>query len=421
MFHNGLKKSHVAVSLLLCFVLIVHLQEWIKHFVWSSWAIGYLDEGVAILAYIMAAFLVRKEGDAWMLAVLCFSLFSVGYTLIYNWNFAPDLRAYETIVQSLINIKLFLYGVLLVFLTRQWIGGKHVLFVFNAIFLLCILGVVANFVYPSEFVYSKYQYAFDRNRIVGFQYKPNDLALFVSFYFSYLLFLKRVSTGRVILLVTCVVIVLATTSRTALIVMVGAVCLLLYHKRSPLSLVTLSFSVVLLFLLFWDMLSGSFIVNETIRNFSEFSDITNSEYIRFIMVYYSAILAADNFPMGVGAGNYGTVMSEGGFVYQDLGLANMTFFVKMEGIFDSNMASLLGEYGVLGIVLYYYFLISLLKALEVDSRLLLVFLVSMAFTVSFTQPFFSYQVNAVGFLLMVASISYAMRKGDLIFTSGEPN
>lgn len=77
-----------------------------------------------------------------------------------------------------------------------------------------------------------------------------------------------------------------------------------------------------------------------------------SAYIRGIMIFFSFELANQNFPFGTGAATYGTVMSEESFVYAELGLHNSRFFIETDGIYDSNLASLLGEFGYLGLLIY---------------------------------------------------------------------
>ncbi len=415
MLSNGYKINRIPVLLLLVFALLINLQEWLKVYIGLD-VVGNLDEVVAVSVYAVFLFMIRKKGDLWIIIVLCFPFLSFAYSVIYNLYFISDGRLYEVAVQSIINVRIFLYGILLVFFIRRWISEAQVLFVFNAIFALCVIGVVANLLFPSEFVYSTFQYDLDRNRIIGFQYTPNDLAIFVSFYFCYRLFLKRVTVQHIAMLALCVIVVLATTSRTALMVIVMALCFFLYLKKSPISYAALFFCSAIFVLSFWETITASYYVTETLVNFSAFDNISNTEYIRFIMVYNSFVLAIENFPFGVGAANFGSVMSEGSFVYSMLGLSNMSFFVNMEGVYDSNLASIVGEYGVFGVVLYLYFMVLLLKGLGIRNRLLIVFLVSLAFFVSFTMAFFSYSVNSVAFLLMAVSFSYSIRKGDMILS-----
>lgn len=75
-------------------------------------------------------------------------------------------------------------------------------------------------------------------------------------------------------------------------------------------------------------------------------------YIRGIMIYYAFVLATDRFPFGTGAASYGTLMSDDSPIYAEIGLQNSRFFIEKSGIYDSNFASILGEFGYLGLVIY---------------------------------------------------------------------
>ena len=79
-----------------------------------------------------------------------------------------------------------------------------------------------------------------------------------------------------------------------------------------------------------------------------------SGYIRGIMIFFSFEVANERFPVGAGAATYGTVTSDDSHIYAEIGMHNSRFFVEKEGIYDSNLASLLGEFGYLGFVIYLF-------------------------------------------------------------------
>ena len=82
-------------------------------------------------------------------------------------------------------------------------------------------------------------------------------------------------------------------------------------------------------------------------------DPVASSYIRGIMIYFAFDLAIDRFPLGTGAATYGTVMSDNSAVYAEIGLQNSRYFVEKDGIYDSNFASILGEFGFIGLALFF--------------------------------------------------------------------
>ena len=77
----------------------------------------------------------------------------------------------------------------------------------------------------------------------------------------------------------------------------------------------------------------------------------------------------------------------------------------MEGIYDSNIASITGEYGFLGLFLYFALLWKILHYIFDSTQSQLVFL-AIGVVIAFTQPFFNYHVNSINFLLLLFSYKY---------------
>ncbi|RHW74905.1 O-antigen ligase family protein [Colwellia sp. RSH04] len=104
-------------------------------------------------------------------------------------------------------------------------------------------------------------------------------------------------------------------------------------------------------------------INITIENIEwTLEDPVASSYIRGIMIYFAFDLAADRFPFGTGAGTYGTVMSDNSAVYAEIGLQDSRYFIEKDGIYDSNFASLLGEFGFIGLFLYLFIFYRVINA-----------------------------------------------------------
>ena len=76
-----------------------------------------------------------------------------------------------------------------------------------------------------------------------------------------------------------------------------------------------------------------------------------------MMIYFAFDLANDRFPIGTGASTFGTVKSDNSAIYTEIGMQDSRFFIEKEGIYDSNFASLLGEFGYIGALIYYIFFI----------------------------------------------------------------
>jgi hypothetical protein len=148
------------------------------------------------------------------------------------------------------------------------------------------------------------------------------------------------------------IIVLFTTVRTALLFIP---LIILWWLKDSIK----SFSIALLLILV------ALVPLKSSDYMAELIDITNHNiestienpveagYIRGIMIYFSFELANDRFPLGTGAATYGTVMSTESHIYAEIGLHNSHFFIDKEGIYDSNFASILGEFGYLGLLIYF--------------------------------------------------------------------
>ncbi|WDE03934.1 hypothetical protein SG34_021565 [Thalassomonas viridans] len=174
--------------------------------------------------------------------------------------------------------------------------------------------------------------------------------------------LKSVSrSNKVVLLIIASVLILVASTRTGLILLP---LIVLWWLRD--SFKSFVIAIILVVCAALAMKSSNYmdeIIEITIDNVeSTVDDPVASSYIRGIMIFFSFELANDRFPLGTGAATYGTVMSDNSDVYAEIGLQNSRYFVDKEGIYDSNFASLLGEFGYFGVLLYFLFFYKMIKA-----------------------------------------------------------
>ena len=73
----------------------------------------------------------------------------------------------------------------------------------------------------------------------------------------------------------------------------------------------------------------------------------------------------------------------------------------MEGVYDSNIASIFGEYGVVGIIVFVFFSVKIFSFFANGYKHILYMFISIAVFVSFFQPFYSYQVNSINMILFM--------------------
>lgn len=386
--------------------IFVNLQEFLVVKFGVSY-ITYVDELFLILPYILAPFVIRKWSDTWIFGILLLPFLSVVHACVFGIFVFNDVRLYEIFIQSIINFKFFLY---FVFFYCVWLMGEQRSRIFVVTFLSCVVlsifGYAFNFIFPEYFVFSDAAWHIERGRIGGFQFKPNDLAIFICFLMIFVLFSFSRGLWKSVLVFSLVGLIYLTSSRTALLIAMVVLLLYMIYLRQYIYLLFLGGCGCVVLLAFNDLIFDSFLVSETVSNFSQLAAVEDTKYIRAIMVYYGLVLGVMFFPLGSGAASFGSVMSEGSPMYQSLGLSQIEFFQKMEGVYDSNTASIIGEYGFLGFFMFFIFAYKIVSQLLRCEHYLVFLLVFVLFAISLTQPLFAYHVNSINFMLLLFSLSY---------------
>lgn len=385
--------------------LIINTQEIIINKFNIQW-LAYFDEAILVTPYIFAPFLIRKKNEIWMYFILALPFISIVYTLIINYTSHPNLLATNAIIQSFINFKLFLYYIIFYSLSKITAFKNNEAFqnTLKLSLLVSILGYIINILHPSLFIYSDAAWHLERNRIAGFQFKPNDLALFLGLACLYAIYMKTSAIRKTLNISILTILIFFSASRTALIFPASVMLITIFRRGNSHYAFSLALLSTLIIALFSNELLSSFIFTETVKNLREFSSIDSSQYIRGIMIYLGTKLSLNYFPIGTGAGNFGTVMSTNSPVYIELGVANSYFFANSIGIYDSNIASILGEYGILGLVLIIALLIKILKHTLPHSKEQRTTIITLILLMAFVQPIFSYQVNSINILTVLFAI-----------------
>lgn len=335
------------------------------------------------------------------------------YLLLVSLFFGRSNSPGGQIVQVLIHLKFFLLYVLLRPLLQSPRELDRLERVFIVVGAISLFGLMLSFFMPELFqstIGGAGTSRFGLVRATGFQVKPNDVALFLSPLLIMLVAraaILRSGMQLMLLLAVSSVIFLANTSRVAaLAIPVSALLILLVGRLPKLANTVL----VLLFLTCLPLLFLSQFVQEvvdyTLHDLAQFTRIEQTEYIRVIMIYYSFLLAADYFPIGSGAATYGSTMSESSPVYADLGLYGLSSVDRFIGVFDSNMATLLGEFGIIGIVMFIgltvYVFRDIRNLLGVDTHQALIYhrvLLAFLLLIALTNPLYMYSLTSMSILL----------------------
>lgn len=350
-------------------IMILFFQEAIIRLV-NNEAVQFIDEIVIAVLIVLISGATIARGRAprtlilGLIVYMCFVLLSV--------VFGQNTSVKNVILQSFIHLK-FLW----LFIIATWFysspRSRDVLAsTIYILILLSIFGVVINYflgISFYEFFSVPYQERWMGLRIQGLQLKPNDLALFIGVLVIFLCYWlssirdKKMLIGGWLFVVFAAGLLILTGSRIGLISIPFGLALYAVLCRSVSSVFVLAttFSVLLLLVIMLIPELGADVISRSLKNIAEFSSIEESRYIRALMVYYGGYLAIENFPIGTGAATFGTVLSGGSSVYSQVGLANTIFVEEMTGIYDSNLGSILGEFGFLGVFGFYIILRSIYK------------------------------------------------------------
>lgn len=345
----------VLAPIVLCMIFLVFFQQMLITLI--SETFYYTDEMLLVAATILMFIPLVKEADFAKLLILTLTLFIVFFVLSFNsLKFRSELTVF---MQLLIHFKFFFFF-LLFYNFRRLINFSVLIHLF---FIVTIFGILINYMMGESFsvlIDAPIQYRFNVIRPVGFQGNTGNLGLSLAFFYMFYVLRGSGENYKTILLLTLgfVVLFLFSSVRTPFIALMIVLVLIFgasFKKMLLGGLCLLLLMPLLMTEYVYDMITLS------LENVSSLSEAEDSQYIRGMMIYFSVVLAGDYFPFGSGAASYGTALSVDSPIYQDLGLSTMIFFVEMAGIYDSNFASLLGEFGVVGMILFMYLLMKVLK------------------------------------------------------------
>lgn len=392
------------VGMVLLFLLVIFFQEpFIRLFPGS--AIKYLDEVfvIGVLAFLVVRALVTGRTSPLFLlscAVLAY------FVVVSMLGFQSSME--KIVVQSVIHWKFFVFLMALDLVQLADPGGKSIRKLFVFVMAVSIAGFLLNLFLQERFLdFFNVPPAYRAGilRIEGFQLKPNDLGIHLGIAFIYYFVFRFSGNLPNIVFFTALffLLILITGSRAALAAIPITLLVYFVYTRQWKVLGAMLLMALLGLVVFSGFVQD--MLQRTIKNVSELSDIENSLYIRGIMIYYGFVLLLRYFPIGTGAATFGSVESGGSPVYEDLGLSDMRFFEQMEGVYDSNLATISGEFGAMGLLLFgialaYVYYRSKARAAG-NSRKMLYFRIVLIFMllVAVVNPLFMYSYNALLFAL----------------------
>ena len=346
-------KQIIVVFVCICLFLIAPLTK-------ISIVPSYIDELILFGILVYAVF--KSRTDETVRYVLYFYIFLFVVFVAMSYAVFSSRGILSVLLQVFIHLK---YLLLFIF-CWTFLGPSN-----SLKFAYLILGITVVFLILNILTGSLFNEFFDTKvnlrsggaRPIGVQADTGSLGTTFALIGCLVVSgLKTTSRALKVIILGCMtVLILIASTRTGLVLIPLVVIWWLRDslKSFVIAIVLLISSVI--FIQTSDYMDE--LISITIENIEwTIDDPVASSYIRGIMIYFAFDLAIDRFPLGTGAATYGTVMSDNSAVYAEIGLQNSRYFIEKDGIYDSNFASLLGEFGFIGLILFFLVFNKVLKS-----------------------------------------------------------
>ncbi len=360
------KRNIFAFFIAFILVVLLFFNE-ITAFLTNIKYIQYFDElfMIVLIFYVLITLsLTRKVSKDHISVFLIFSAM-VAISLVNR-----NASYMKILIQSFIHLKFFIFFYIFREIKKRFPGLLER--VFFSLFVLSVTGIIVSFVLQESFISFfgiSPLYRYGLLRIHGFQLNINNLAKTCSIFFIYFVFFRERPLQRHLFFISIAAFSILVTvifgSRAILVAPLLSIFFFEKEKfRDKKIFIFVSFFIIIVLLLILQMLKTTELYEITLKNIEGISDAEQSSYIRGIMIYYGFVLFFKHFPFGTGAASFGSVLSEGSPVYTRLGLDKLLFFKEMEGVYDSNLATVMGEFGLTGLLMFAFLIYTVLKRLK---------------------------------------------------------
>lgn len=338
------------------FTVLIVFHKAIEGVIFES-ASTMLDEAL-ILMILALALVTYKRSKFILLSFVPLVLFYI-YCVLISLATGSNNSAFEIFVQSFLHIQFYLLFISLAAIHYKY--NKYALQTTKIVFITAVVGALIQFLIPDLLAsligdtrYTLRTDTFGLFRWEGFQKNPNALGYLFCIIVILCLFRKDVYKNRrrqLLALFFAFVGMILTGSSSAVIFVILALLFLPIKNVYKIGLGILAVGVAVQssqILSMYDKLSGNLALIA--------SNPDQSQYARWLMTYNGFKLLIEYFPIGTGAGSFGTAFSRESIVYRELGIHNVWLIRSERGIQDSNAGAIAGEFGFLGVLFIYGYL-----------------------------------------------------------------
>lgn len=313
-----------------------------------------IDEIAVLLLFLLSVGLVIFRSRLFVGMLRNIFVFAI-YLVTVSLAFGVNQGVIQVISQVFLHFQFFLvFFSLIVLYVNRFLDPN---LVFRTFIGITIIGAISQLLVPEIFasIFGSTTYSESSGlervlRLEGLQQNPNALGSAFAMYAVMLMFTEKslytIKNARLVLLGILVLLAL-TGSRSALMYVLAAyLCL----PTNPLRKTAIILAGVSILYLSGDL---EFIIEKTLFNISLTLDAGGRvEYVRWTLLRTGFELAAEYFPFGTGAATFGSAFSFDSPIYRETGLSTIYAFASLKNIHDSNIATLLGEFGFIGFIAF---------------------------------------------------------------------
>jgi hypothetical protein len=391
----------------------------------------YFDEILVFtccLRFLQLHFFDNKLAEHLKTTKLFIAVFLVWCFIHY---FINDIPLFVIVAQTFIYFKLL---IIFLWASHEIITKKREATIIKSFIALCavvLLFLIINWIFPFEYPKFFHLNMSERSGIIRktsiFWHSGNlgdfggvlcllSFSCFITSNYKH----KEADRKKIMLLVTlgivCILSSLVRKPIVGVLFCIFASTFVLPFSAKAKSLLSIGLIASILLFYFSEIFLNLF--DSTYAVFTDKSD----SYLRHIQFFNSCLVANDNFPFGSGPGTFLSKMSVTTWIsplyYQYVNLTRMSYFNisdSISGIYDNNIATLIGEVGYIGFSIFIIIFITILKELKINlygrycfMSFLLVFYI---LSVMYATPIFT---SGISIVLIGFPLGYGLNKWNHI-------